>query len=347
MCLFEVLSGDNPVRLDQIEIPDKAVGLSAHVCLCEEGVGGLAKLRTEKRPVVELSHSDEKGMEVNPAKTFKSRTKVEIQQIQLVPRDDPETATPDRKRVTPDFKSEMTPQADKAPAPKRCRSEISQEDDACVLKSMVEQKLRERADRKAQTALFQEAKAVLRAHGLDYNCHFQPAHKGKMAKGHWQLFLAGVMGKEDIDCVCCQQLMMTFGVSTLNYEGPHNANSSASASIRDLPDDVEPVADPCLAIVPFDPNYTPPKKRARAGRPRKDEKCFDTPSFNLVEYIEQKRVGVYRFLDREESTKRLSADKKRNFQMIAAEMAKRPAQCMLCGTYLHFPHISNDLVLIL
>lgn len=341
-----MLCGDNPVRLDQIEIPDKAVGLAAHASLCEEGVGGLAKLRADKRPAVEVSHSDGKDMEVKLAKkVLKSHSKVEIQPVQIVPRDEPESVTPDRTRVAPGLKSEMTPPADKARAPKRCREETSQEEGACVLESMVEQKLRERAGRKAQDALFQEAKGVLKAHGLDYNRHFQPAHKGKMAKGHWQQFLTGVMGKRDIDCAWCQQLMMSFGVSTLKFEGP--PITSESAPIVDIPAGAEPVADPCLAIVPFDPNYTPPKKRARAGRPRKQEQSMDTPAFNLLEYLQTKRAGVYRLLDREESTKRLSQDKKRTVQMIDQEMAKHPAQCMLCGTFIHFPHLSNDLALIL
>ena len=128
------------------------------------------------------------------------RSKVEIQPIQLVPLHDPQSVTPDRKRVAPDLK---------------------RGDDTSSRQSTGHQTLPNRdftrtrclrlgkAGRKAQDALFQEAKGVLRAHGLDYNWHFQPAHKGKIAKGHWQQFLAGVMGKRDIDCTCCQQLMMT------------------------------------------------------------------------------------------------------------------------------------------
>lgn len=312
----------------------------------------MQKIRLDKRPLQMSSGDNDAHEDVKFAKALKSDSIVQIQPLQLVPKADLDMQTPERKReIFTEKNSGGTPLAEKGPAPKRHRPDVDQV--AMDLKLMAEKKISERAERKAQEALFQRAKTILKAHGIDYNTHFQPAHKGKMEKGHWQQFLVGVMGRRDIDCPCCQGLIVSFGVSTLEKPelevfGQPTSSAVPIENVGAVPDGpIDPA--PGLAIAPFDPNYTPPKKRARAGRPRKTENQEDDPpqSFNLLEYLEQKRFGMYRLLTKEEATKRLSSDKKRTAQMVDQEFKKRPAQCMLCGVYIHFPHLSNDLALLL
>ena len=78
-----------------------------------------------------------------------------------------------------------------------------------------------------------------------------------------------------------------------------------------------------MAMVDEDLILSPPKKRSRAGRPR----AGDTEEkFDLLSYLEERRPGMYRFLEEAEATQRLPLEKKKNPRQITAEMAKHPVQ---------------------
>lgn len=178
------------------------------------------------------------------------------------------------------------------------------------------------------------AKATLRARGLDFNAHFQAWHKGKQVKlkpGHWFEFLDGVAGLGDISCRVCQSLLVQFGIDRVADEASTEQTDAASqgALVAREPDEVA----------------SPPKKRLKAGRPSKQEDRED--AFNLMKYLDEQRPGMYRFLDQAEATARLPAEKKKSWEMVKKEMAKRPVQCQKCGGFFHLPHLSNNLALCL
>ena len=176
------------------------------------------------------------------------------------------------------------------------------------------------------------AKRILARHGLDYNSHFQPAHKGiKGCAGkasHWKLFLNGICGESNIECPKCILLLQKFGVDSFN---PPSDLEIQTAMV--------PAEDPPGIAVPF--QASPPHKRARAGRPKRDH----TSEFDLLAHLEAKRPGQYRFLSMDEAVSRLPPPKAAAPNAGEAEMAKRPAQCLLCGVYLHFPYATNDIAL--
>ena len=78
------------------------------------------------------------------------------------------------------------------------------------------------------------------------------------------------------------------------------------------------------------------------GRPGKTDQ---TVQFDLMAYLASKRPGVYRFLGEQEAQERLPEVIKDRPGALKLEMAKRPVQCMVCGSFLHFPRITNDNVL--
>lgn len=87
--------------------------------------------------------------------------------------------------------------------------------------------------------------------------------------------------------------------------------------------------------------YSPPKKRAKPGRPP----AGTSSPFNLETFLEQHRPGMYRFLTEKEACDRLPSRKKTDPGFMEVEMRKRPAQCLCCGTYFHLPHLTNNVAL--
>ena len=70
-----------------------------------------------------------------------------------------------------------------------------------------------------------------------------------------------------------------------------------------------------------------------------------TSEFDLLSHLEANRPGQYRFLSVDEAVSRLPPAKGCAPNAGEAEMAKRPAQCLTCGVYLHFPYVTNDIAL--
>lgn len=88
---------------------------------------------------------------------------------------------------------------------------------------------------------------------------------------------------------------------------------------------------------------SPPRKRARQGRPKKTE----VVEFDLLRYLEQERPNMYRFLDESEALGRLPDSKLGAANSAIQEMSKRPVHCQLCGGYFHLPRLTNTIALIL
>lgn len=145
------------------------------------------------------------------------------------------------------------------------------------------------------------AKGVLKRTSLEFNS-FQKAHwdtlRTPLPKGHWNDFLDGVAGSKDITCSVCIGLMSTHSIPSLKEE-----------MLREREEEVETQApaEDCLALVVYDPNYAQkraddedqgaPRKRPRAGRPRKGEEIL----FNIFTFIQEERPGMYRHLSETEA----------------------------------------------
>ena len=174
------------------------------------------------------------------------------------------------------------------------------------------------------------AKKILAKHGMDYNAHFQPEHRGMKGcagkASHWKLFLSGISGESNIECPKCLFLLQKFGIDSFNP--PLDPEKDTA---------VVPAED--LPATPF--QVSPPHKRARAGRPKRDH----TSEFDLLSHLEANRPGQYRFLSVDEAVSRLPPSKRSAPNAGPAEMSKHPAQCLLCGVYLHFPYVTNDIAL--
>lgn len=193
-----------------------------------------------------------------------------------------------------------------------------------------------RPDKKRDKKEEQRAKAILKTAGFDFNRDWQGKHKGnQVPKGHWKHFLECVLGKDDVDCVACQQLLVMFDIDRFRTQTGEDTPRSKKR-ILSKSNGPEISGDGTTVY------QSPPKKRARAGRPRKEE----AQHFDLLEYLKTSRAGQYRFLDREEAIKRLGRLKRKSDftdKEVAMEMQKRPAQCQVCGGFVHFQYLSNTL----
>lgn len=182
------------------------------------------------------------------------------------------------------------------------------------------------------------AKRVLKKSGLDFNETFQKAHRGKewcSHKGHWKTFLDAIMGEKEIDCSICQALVQKYNIDRLSED---LVLTPPKKKTKQKVQDDQNTANPQQ---PEGTLESPPKKRARAGRPKRDQ----GPAFDLIQYLEEKRPGMYRFLEYAEAVERLPKDKQSKEEAIAREMAKKPVQCMGCGVYFHLPYLTNNLAL--
>lgn len=323
--------------LDAIEIPNYAVDTKALHKLCVGGANQLGDLQPEskKRPAIwnaKLPESETKH--VKTTETVKEQV--------MVPYDGGEdrnlVSTPRRGRPAPAWIFEDTPPQEevgteiKQEKPSRKRKAKTAEE----IDKQIEKTIENRENVQKQRNLEDRARAILREHGVDYTFGFQEYHKGLNVKGHWKDFLMGVMGQKDISCERCQKIVMDYKLETFRMDEPIQDSGTSQPTEQQL------------ALVPVQPvpgqlMVTPPKRRVRAGRPKKTE----GPEFNLLTYLEQKRGGMYRFLDRKEAEDRLAEriKKEPTSESLDSEMRKHPAHCQLCGTFLHFPYFSNSLAL--
>ena len=326
--------------MDAIEIPDYAVGERALYKLCEEGAGGLKDLEPKKRA---LESQPETCGQKNPRADFsivplEGGNSDEEKLLSTL-----STPKNGKRPVQACFLEDTPPQKDEPPrkvekrarATKRARTISAEEFDEKLAERIAKQETSQKV-REAET----KAKQILRDHSVDYTFVFQSSHKGLNIRGHWKQFLLGVAGQQDIECPRCQQIILDYKVCTV---GNNHAFS------RDKPDTLQPSLE--TAIVPYEPApapflTTPPKRRSRAGRPRKGDAAVEC-EFNLLGYLSEKREGMYKFLDIVEATNRLEQSLKREptANEIATEMKKHPVHCQMCGTFLHFPYLTNSLAL--
>ena len=193
----------------------------------------------------------------------------------------------------------------------------------------------ERGNKKAAKRREQKIKLKLRSHGLD-NDVFQKAHKGTPMAGrgaHWKNFLRGAQGEIDIDCEVCACLLKKHNIDLSGQPTPPRKKHADSANDSAA----NPVSEP-------NELQSPPKKRARAGRPTKQESAQDD-TFCLLYYLAEKRPDQYRFLSKEEAIERMPKYKAMCPDAVETEMKKRPVQCLVCGTFPRFPVLTNTLAL--
>eukprot|EP00438_Fugacium_kawagutii_P004866 Skav203382 [mRNA] locus=scaffold1379:228580:239126:+ [translate_table: standard] len=300
-------------KITDIKIPGWAVGPTALNLLCERGVEGLEKLEPAS------FGSGRVKAEEQSAKTEKPS------EIRVIKRAPPSKAPAENSENPSEVKRQKTmAEQSKPDQPKPATEDVEQLVEAAMEK--VKDRKRKQAERDREIA----AKSLLKKKGLDFNSHFQTAHRG-MAKSpqHWKTFLAGVMGASDIQCTVCQNLIREFRVDAFEEPEPSEPVETETDAPTDPPQDAL-----ALQLVPAGSQYTPPKKRSKAGRPKKHDDRRDPP-FDLVKYIESKRAGQYRWLEADEAFQRLekvAPEKARVPYALEMEMKKNPVQCLVCRT---------------
>ena len=187
------------------------------------------------------------------------------------------------------------------------------------------------------------AKASIKRSGMQFNFDFQPQHKGRGQPGHWKDFVAAVAGLKDIHCSICIGLLEKYKIDRVGSEEEISAAQEAAVVAVATREAQQRFMD-------GDNVDSPPKKRQRAGRPKKSpptegEEQQQEVKFNLWKYLEAKRPNMYRFLSPDEAFDRLSEDKKQMVGAIEMEMKKHPVQCRCCGVFFHLPYASNNIAL--
>ena len=190
---------------------------------------------------------------------------------------------------------------------KRQRKKLADED----LGQSIEKIMSQRAAKKLRMKQISFAKDVLTDAGVNYNQHFQALHKSllaeacpkqKLPKGHWEEFLLGIAGEQEISCKACRALMIRHDLGKYIEDRREKERSHADQSLpKTGATATEPQSTPCLEIVPYVPQasraISPPRKRARAGRPARGEGA----SFNIWKFCEESRPGVYKRLSEDEA----------------------------------------------
>lgn len=157
------------------------------------------------------------------------------------------------------------------------------------------------------------AKKILAKAGVRFNEEFQKQHCARLEKGHWQNFLAAVIGTlhkrsdNNLNCLICRNLIASFDVpraaATIAAEMDRQ-KGKPSEPTGPLPEPVDAAAGDGV-IVPHVPveggedcvPVEPACKKARRGRPPKGEKS----DFNLLNFLESDRSGQYKRLSEEEA----------------------------------------------
>lgn len=157
------------------------------------------------------------------------------------------------------------------------------------------------------------AKRILARAQCDFNTHFQKLHMFKLPKGHWQSFLKAVNAEleEDLKCVVCQKMLVDFKIPE-NREAVAAEDRAADRAraqppampianhvnpeqSENQPEPAENELEDALALMMDEEDQ--PKKRSRPGRPRRGE----VAAFNVLEFIDAERPGMYKRLSREEA----------------------------------------------
>ena len=169
-----------------------------------------------------------------------------------------------------------------------------------------------RADMKRMKQARDSAKVICKFAGLSFNEHFQKRHSTRLQKGHWPLFLDGIMTYQSADassisCEVCRQLLIDFNIPAardLYEKGQRKENGGKPLPLQPVPCGSEPdtLEDQLSnAMVEYDAEAKvvdgagPPLKKRR-GRPPKGEKV----AFNVVDFINEQRAGKYHFLTDDE-----------------------------------------------
>lgn len=319
------------------KIPDWAIGDDVLKAFCENGIAALESVnppsflrgstKTEQKDCLKLEREASNRSEVRTVSVFVKRP-LEANNMEKSAEPRNKCSKPNQQETDPISKKEQEensePQGDK---------KDSEDENVGTLVQAAHDMLHQRAQNREIRDREMAVKSLLKRKGLDFNRHFQPEHKGMGSTGgHWKAFLHGIAGRGNIECEICQRLINRFRIDAFDTG---NGNEDPQVDLQD-PESWKIV--PCPKV-----EATPPKKRSRAGRPRKCESV----EFNLLDYLASKRPNMYRPLTEAEAGARLAPRKKADPQALQAEMAKRPVQCRLCGVYLHFPHLSNNNALIL
>lgn len=325
-----------------LEVPEHVVSEDAIQSLCSHGAVDCPQKMIKSEPA-KVERKAPAASAAHPAtvkkveqESMESRQKHQKQRAK--PKEDPPLPPPAAPPAEePDASLSATKNESKA-----CKADMADEAasppqmDAALVEK-VDDILEKRQSKKQQQRVQNDAKKLLKQCGLDFNKHFQTAHKRmRLESGHWKTFLLGVQGEGNIDCEICQKLVLDFKIDRV-------ARKEASEEELTATPQKQPrsTCQDLVLVGPTDTLESPPKKRARAGRPRKAE---ERPTFDLKSYLEEKRPGMYRFLEAEEATSRLGKSSP-NVDAIMAEMSKHPVQCMQCGVFLHFPYLTNSLAL--
>lgn len=150
-----------------------------------------------------------------------------------------------------------------------------------------------------------QAKQIVVASGLCFNTHFQKAHSMRLPQGHWAKFLDAVMGTlgDDLDCQHCRDLLRRFDIekrrSDILQKTDDQCRQEPAADPVPMTQPAEPEIpnEQCVALVPFENQSSEPAYKKRRGRPRKGE----VREFNILDFLETERVGLYRILSRDEA----------------------------------------------
>lgn len=305
-------------KITDIKIPSWAVGPTALKVLCQDGVTGLDKVE----PASSGGSAAKRDLE--------SAKPPESSEVRVIKRSMKVEEPREKKQKLHEDHDNTGTQGDQEKERNQIADDGAQDDLVGAAMDKIKDRPKGQAERDHEAA----AKVLLKRKGFEFNTHFQAAHKGlPRMPSHWKDFLAGVMGVGDIQCSACQNLIKQFQIDAFE------------PLVVAEPVVPEPVLAPDgLQIVPVENEYTPPKKRSRAGRPKKG----DGVEFDFRKYMEESRAGQYRWLDESKAMERLQRHfpaKTRATDAVRLEMAKNPVQCLICGIFLHLPHNTNNLAL--
>eukprot|EP00442_Polarella_glacialis_P000348 CAMPEP_0115155298 /NCGR_PEP_ID=MMETSP0227-20121206/67810_1 /TAXON_ID=89957 /ORGANISM="Polarella glacialis, Strain CCMP 1383" /LENGTH=895 /DNA_ID=CAMNT_0002566345 /DNA_START=132 /DNA_END=2816 /DNA_ORIENTATION=+ len=175
---------------------------------------------------------------------------------------------------------------------------------------------------------------------IDFNLDFQKAHAGCTPKNHWAEFLQSLGAGADVQCQKCQQVLLIKAVGNVCGSNRCDALCDVDDAARPKIDDdgsrdvsgVAMVADD----VDMDKNCAFPNR----GRPKKGV----APAFDLMEFLQTERRGMYRILSHAEVETHVPLGLGRE-DVVFKELQQRLTQCKLCGTLLHLPRASNMIAL--
>ena len=289
-----ITKGPQPFSLENLEVNDEMISDVALRSLCEKGVSALL---VESEPL--YSHQAPK---VAPKKRPAASLCGKPPGVKAEPNRDPAGSGKVAKKPQPDRQKRP---AEDSMSLSTAPLKDQKDEESDVIQSLVGNALVSREVLREEKRLEDKAKNVLRRCGLSYNLDFQKGHRGvewASFRGHWKEFLLGVLGEKDVACDICRSLIARFSIDRVAQEyvitPPRKKRAVPAVPLPDVPrnSDAEGEGDADAAM---DPQLeSPPKKRAKAGRPGKHDN--DT-AFDLMKYLREKREGLYRLLAEEEA----------------------------------------------